>query len=69
MGDEPKQLPGGADDEQLVVGVDQAEGIGDGVPDRLVADAMALSRPGDPRMLFCTTLPGGAGRAESLWLK
>ena len=42
----------GADDEQSVVGVDQADGIGDGVPDRFVADAMAPSRLGDPHPCF-----------------
>lgn len=58
-GDELEQLPGGvgADDEQSVVGVDQADGIGDGVADRLVTDAVAPSSLRDPHVQFCTTLP------------
>jgi len=49
-GHELEHLPGGvsADDEHSVVGVDQADGVGDGVADRLVADTMAPSRPGHP---------------------
>jgi len=38
-----EHAPGGvgADDEQAIAGVDQAHGIGGGMTDRFVADAMA----------------------------
>lgn len=43
--DELEQLPGtvGADDEQPVVGVDQSDGVGHGVADRVITDAVASS--------------------------
>ncbi len=43
--DDLKHLPGGAgaEDEQSVVGFDQADGVGDGMTNRLVVDAMAPS--------------------------
>jgi len=53
-GDQLEQPPGsiGADYEDSVVGVDHADGIGDGVPDGLVADAVPPSRSGDPHLGF-----------------
>jgi len=43
--DDLEHAPGGAgtDDEQSVVGFDQAVGVGDGMPDGPFADAMAPS--------------------------
>ncbi len=65
-GDQLKHPSGGvgADDEHSVVGIDQADGIGDGVPDGFVADAMSPSRPGNPS---CCVPHYQDGRGQQGW--